>query len=448
MNMNNIIICLFSESFRTFLQVMDGVLMKRDGEIKKLVSREIDRTGGVFRLAPVWVGRPGIIVPGRRIKLKDIYINQNVVVNERWLASVTYSDNGVYNKVCPKDHGLSRMVIGEDRPLLKDALAVCGDMILGSGRQWDVLSKFFDNWHRIPNHLHPCADHVRKGLKGKPESYYFPQELNLNPNAFASTYLGVDPSFSDRQILNHLHQYFKGDNRLTDLSNIVNLVPGTGMFMPPCTLHAPGSLVTYELQAASDVTCIPESRVNDMPMPPDLLDRDFPVTVKKDGEEKVMEYILGMINCPNSGNRENFRKEYFRPPVEVLTTEEGRQSFVIYRTGRKSEKKNPDLYSAKRTVVYPGKTMRLSEGAAFGIIVLRGHGTFGVPGKHAFEIESPSMYETRTELGADELFVSAAAAKSIEVTCRSAEPLSFCQHFASGSNPESGRLSVPEFLTF
>ena len=59
-------------------------------------AEEIERTGGIFRLAPAWVGRPGIIQPGRRIRLYDDYLRQDVAVNERWLASVTYADNGVY----------------------------------------------------------------------------------------------------------------------------------------------------------------------------------------------------------------------------------------------------------------------------------------------------------------------------------------------------------------
>lgn len=132
-------------------------------KIRELVEREHERTGGVFRLAPTWVGRPGIVIPGRRIKLRDDYLSQEVAVNERWLASTTYADNGVYNRVCPPDHGLSWLVIGDAKVQLKEALAACGELLLGSSRRWDVLPKFFDNWHRIPNHLHPCDEHCSPG---------------------------------------------------------------------------------------------------------------------------------------------------------------------------------------------------------------------------------------------------------------------------------------------
>ncbi len=416
-------------------------------EIRRLVEQEIARTGGIFRLAPTWVGRPGIIQPGRRIKLYDDYLSQDVAVNERWFASVTYADNGVYNRICPEDHGLSYLIIGNQKVQLRDAIACAGDLLL-DGREWDVLPKFFDNWHRIPHHMHPCQEHVRPGLTGKPESYYFPLELNMDKNASPATPMGVDAHYSDAQILNYFSHYFKGDNRLTDLANTINILPGTGWFMPPCTLHAPGSLVTYELQVASDVSCIPESRVNDMVMPPDLIDRDLPVTIARDGFEAVCEYMLSMIRCSNSGNSQNFRKEYFRPPVKVRNEEAGVQSYTIYRTGKGSEAHNADLYSAKKTQVNSECVFDLQEKAAYGGIVLAGHGKIWVEGKQPLKIEAVSLYPTRDDLGGDEFFVSAPAAGKVKVSCESMEQLTFHQHFASNSNPESTTLPVPEYLAF
>lgn len=416
--------------------------------VRELVEREHERTGGVFRLAPAWVGRPQIVVPGRRIRLGDEYLSQDVAVNERWLASVTYADNGAYNRICPTDHGLSYLVIGGSRVLLRDALAVCGDLLLGTGRTWDVLPKFFDNWHRIPHHLHPCQEHCAPGLVGKPESYYFPEELNVDRNAFPATPMGVDPAYTDRQVLSHLRQYFKGDNRLTDLANTINLAPGTGWYMPPCTLHAPGSLVTYELQAASDVSCIPESRVNDAVMQPDLLDRDLPVKVATDGFEKVCEYLLSMIRCRNAGNGLNFRREFFRPPVVVRRDADASQSFVVYRTGPASEPTNPDRYSAKKTVVNGGREARFAERAAFGLIVLAGHGEVRVAGREGVPAASASLYPDRDTVYEDELFVAASAAASFAIAAAGEEPLRLYQHFASGSNPEAGSLAVPEWIPF
>jgi hypothetical protein len=426
-----------------------GLKVVRDAKmIRDLVEEELEATGGVFRLAPTWVGRPQIVVPGRRLKLRDDYMSQDVVVNERWLASATFADNGLANTFCPEDHGYSYMVIGGSMVMLKEALDVCGALLLGKGRKWDVLPKFFDNWHRIPFHMHPCDEHCAPGLVGKPESYYFPEELNLDRNAFPHTPIGVDPFYTDKQVLGYLMHYFKGDNRLTDLANTVNIVPGTGWYMPPCTLHAPGSLVTYELQAASDVSCIAESRVNDMVMPPDMLDRDLPVKVARDGMEAVCRYMLAMIRCRHSGNGDSFRAEYFRPPVTVLRTEEAAQSFVIYRTGRASEAKNPDLYSAKKTVVAAGREAHLTEPAAFGGIVLAGHGTIGVPGKRQLPVGAAGIFPDRDAIAGDELFVAAPAAGSVVIACQGEEDLRVYQHFASGSNPRACSLERPEHMPF
>jgi len=424
----------------------DYTLVTDPAKIIELVNKEFERTGGIFRLAPAWVGRPGIIKPGRRLKLLNDYLRNDIAVNERWFSSVTYSDNGVYNPICPPDHGLSYMLIDNYRILFRDAIELCGDLILGEGRKWDILPKFFDNWERIPNHIHPCDNHIEEGKVGKPESYHFPVELNMDRNAQAYTAVGVDPSLSDAQVKNYLMQYFKGDNRLTDISNIVNLIPGTGYYMPPCTLHAPGSLLTYELQCASDVSCIPESRVNDMPMPSDMIDRDLPVKIETDGFEAVCDYILSMLRCPDSGNGAAFRSEYFRPPVKIRCEEGGTQEYVIYRTGRASEEKNPDLYSAKKTVV--SSELTLNENGAFGTIVLGGYGSFTVPGKESVIVENVALYENIDQIGMDEVFVSASAAKNLKVTCISDSQLRFYQHFASDTNPESQSLDVPEFITF
>lgn len=414
--------------------------LTKEKEIREAIQAEHDRTGGIFCLKPCWVGRPQIIVPGRRIKLLDDYMSQDVVVNERWLSSVTYADNGVYNKVCPEDHGLSYIVIGDSLIMLKNAVEVCKDLLLGPNHKWDILPKFFDNWGRIPNHIHPCDHHVAPGLLGKPESYFFPVELNISRNSFPCTYFGVDPAYTGKDILKYLKGYFKGNNDISHLSNGINLTPGTGWYLPPCTLHAPGSLVTYEVQTASDVSCIPESRVNDTVMPPDLLDRDLPVKVATDGEDKVFEYILDMIKCPGSGNFHNFRKEYYRIPVTIANENGNRQDFVMYGCGKTSDKIKPDLYSAKNTVIAGRQSWRINEQAPFGFILLSGYGKISVPGKKPVEIAATSVYHTRDEMGADELFISQPAAEKLELTCSSMERMSFYQHFPSNSNPEAAKM--------
>ena len=414
--------------------------------VRELVEMEMDRTGGIFRLSPAWVARP-MMLPGRRMKLADEYISQALSVTERWFASITCADNGAYNSLCPEDHGLSYIVAGDRRVSLRDAVQHAGDLLLG-GRTWDVLPKFFDNRNRIGHHVHPCQEHLRQGLLSKPESYYFPPELNMNRCEFPATAMGIDSTYTDEQIRRYLNRYSKGDNRLTDLGNLINLIPGTGWFMPPCTFHAPGSLVTYEVQAASDVCCVPESRVNDSVMDRGLLDKDLPVTVAKEGEDAVFEHILSIARCRNSGNGENFRQQYFRPPVCIFEEEAGRQSFIVYRCGKASDGHNPDLFSAKKTGVVSGCSLDLRENAAFGAVILAGHGRMWVEGKEPVPIETASMFPTRDHIGGDEVFIAAGAAGRVKVECKSLEDLSIYQHFASSSNPEAGRIAIPDYEPF
>ncbi|MDR3710413.1 MAG: hypothetical protein P4L33_19110 [Capsulimonadaceae bacterium] len=406
--------------------------------VRDAIELEMQATGGIFRLAPAWVARP-MMRPGHRMKLADEYLTKDLAVNERWLASATYADNGDYNAACADDHGLSYIVLSGCKVLLKDAMLYAADMLLG-GKTWDVLPKFFDNWHRIPHHVHPCVDHLKPGLAPKPEAYHFPVELNINRNAFPYTCIGVDEGYSDEQVRAYFRRYQSEDNHLTEIGHTINLIPGTGWYMPPCTLHAPGSLVTYELQASSDVCCIPESRVEDVAMASGMFDRDLPVTVERDGIESVAEFYLSIARCRNSGNRDNFRKEYFRPPVVVRDEDAGSQSYIVYRCGRSSEPSNPDLFSAKRTVVSSGHKLDLAEREAFGAVLLAGHGRVWVDGFAPVAVETASYFPSRDFVGRDEIFVAASAAGKLRLECASAEDLALYQHFASGANPEASSL--------
>ena len=85
---------------------------------------------------------------------------------------------------------------------------------------------------------------------------------------------------------------------------------------------------------------------------------------------------------------------------------------------------------AKRLTVYPKQKVTIKDGAAYGMIMLQGHGTFGV-----HKIETPTLIRYG-ELTNDEYFVSAKAAKEgvvIENTSES-EPIVMLKHFAE--NPD------------
>ena len=57
-----------------------------------------------------------------------------------------------------------------------------------------MYSKFFDNMGPIPHHMHQGFEDAKLvGQEGKPESYYFPPQLNNVDNNFAYTFMGLEP---------------------------------------------------------------------------------------------------------------------------------------------------------------------------------------------------------------------------------------------------------------
>src|SRR6185503_15229509 len=113
---------------------------------------------GILRLEPNWVPR-SFMVPGRRLKLHpdDLYAygGHRGGINERWFVSTTKAANG-------------------SRSLLKEAIEVAGDDLLGSAMAreggWNLLCKFFDNMGPIPHHMHQSDEFAKLvGQRGKPE---------------------------------------------------------------------------------------------------------------------------------------------------------------------------------------------------------------------------------------------------------------------------------------
>jgi hypothetical protein len=103
-----------------------------------------------------------------------------------------------------------------------------------------------------------------------------------------------------------------------------------------------------------------------------------------------------------------------------------REVWVSYGTG---------WYSAKELTVLPKRTVTVTDGAAYGIILTQGYGTFG-----GLAVSTPSMirFGQSTE---DELFVSAAAAQAgVRIENRSeTDPLVILKHFGPG-NPDAEPL--------
>src|SRR5262247_3621019 len=252
---------------------------------------------GILRLAPTWVPR-SFLMPGRRIKLhpNDIYAYgaNRGGIDERWFASTTPAANE--GRV--EDEGLSWIVHGGKKVItLADAVGQEGPRLIGRGLwetygRWPVYSKFFDNLGPIPHHMHQSnAQAALVGQQGKPESYYFPPQLNPTGNNFPYTFFGLEPGTTKADIRRCLERWNEGDNGILNHSKAYRLQPGTGWLVPPCVLHAPGSLVTYEPQWGSDVFAMYQSMVEGRPVPWTLLTKDMPRERHKD-----LDFIIAQLD--------------------------------------------------------------------------------------------------------------------------------------------------------
>jgi hypothetical protein len=288
---------------------------------------------------------------------------------------------------------------------------------------WTIYSKFFDNSCPIPLHLHLLDEHAQKVNRvSKPESYYFPPQLNFTEAEFPYTFFGLEPGTSKEDIKGCLEIWDKGDNRILDYSKAYRLKPGTSWLVPAGILHAPGSLVTYEVQKASDVFSMLQSMLGDRPVPWDLVIKDVP-----DDLQSNFDYIVSMIDWEVNVDPE-FKTHHYLNHVPAKNpadmSEEGyEEKWIVYGI---------EDFSAKELTVFPEKSVTIYDSGAYGLIAVQGYGTIG---KH--DIESPTMIRYG-EITSDEFFVTYDAAKEgIKIQNRSAnENLVMLKHFGPG-NPDA-----------
>jgi len=398
---------------------------------KNLAEKAMEQGRGILRLAPTWVPR-SFCVPGRRIKLHpdDYYVlgGERGGIDERWLSSTTPAKNG---PLTGENEGLSSVVFTdgnkEQQFLLKDAIDVLKDAVIGK-RLWDqygswpMYSKFFDNMGPLPHHIHHNDEKAALiGQLGKPEAYYFPPQLNNHGGDYPYTFMGISPGTTREQIGECLRNFTKGDNKITSYSQAFKLEPGTGWDVPPGVLHAPGSMCTYEPQKASDVFAMYQSLVNEAIIPEVLLWNGTPKESIGD-YEALLDVIDWDLNLdPNI--REN---RYMEPRPVSDINEMNKKGYVENWICYKS-----DAFSAKELTVHPGATVIIKDSAAYGIIVMQGHGKMGV-----WDIETPALIRYG-QLTNDEFFISEKAAQEgVQITNHSKnDPIVILKHFGPG-NPD------------
>ena len=396
-----------------------------------LAEKALEQGKGILRLAPTWVPR-SFCVPGRRIKLHpdDYYVlgGQRGGIDERWLSSTTPAKNG---PLTGENEGLSPVVFNDgskqEQILLKDAIdhlkgELIGERLWKKYGSWPMYSKFFDNMGPLPHHTHHNDKYAKMvGQLGKPEAYYFPPQLNNHGGDFPYTFFGISPGTTKAQIRECLVNFTKGDNKITNYSSAYVLEPGTGWDVPPGLLHAPGSMCTYEPQKASDVFAMYQSLVNEAIVPEELLWNGTP-------KDRIGDFdlLIEVLDWELNVDPNMMTNRFMQPkPVRTATDMKAEgyiENWVCYKSHD---------FSAKELTVAPGATVIIKDSAAYGIIVMQGHGKMG-----SWNIETPSLIRYG-QLTNDEFFISEkAAVEGVKIVNASdADPIVILKHFGP-DNPD------------
>ncbi len=391
------------------------------------VARAIEAGEGILRLAPCWVPR-SFLMPGRRLKLHpDDYYALGAGrggIDERWFASTSEAANE--NR--EPDEGLSYVVHDGTRFTLREAVARDGPRLIGKSMweaygRWPVYSKFFDNLGPIPHHMHQDDEQAAStGQEGKPEAYYFPAQLNNTTNAFPHTYFGLEPGTRKDDVRRCLENWHVGDNGILDHSRAYRLKPGTGWLVPARLLHAPGSLLTYEVQWGSDVFAMYQSMVEGRSVPWDLLVKDVPEDKHQD-----LDYLVELLDW--DGNTDtHFKDNHYIEPIPVVdsSSEGWLDRWIVYGTVNGKQ-----LFSARELTLEPGAKCTIRDGAACGLLAVQGRGRIG-----EMALETPVMIRFG-ELTEDEVFVShEAAVRGVTFENTGSEPLVTLRYFGPDAWPE------------
>ena len=394
-----------------------------------LVRQVLTASNGILRLAPTWVPR-SFLMPGKRLKLahQDLYAlgAHRGGIDERWFGSTTHAAN----EGAPWDEGLSYVVSQGKRTFtLREAINHYGEQIIGPSiyeryNRWPVYSKFFDNMGPIPHHMHQSnAQAALVGQQGKPESYYFPPQLNATGNNFPYTFFGLEPGTTKQDIRRCLERWNEGDNGILDFSKAYRLKPGTGWLVPPCILHAPGSLVTYEPHWGSDVFGMYQSMVEGRAVPWDLLVKDVPKERHHD-----LDYLIEQLDWEGNVDTHFKDNHYLEPILASGGPDQGYvDRWVVYgKVG------GQELFTAKELTVQPGVKITIRDNGAYGLIAVQGSGWIAKQRLH-----TPAMirYGDLTE---DEYFVTYDTARNgVIFDNTGTEPLVTLRYFGPDTNPHA-----------
>jgi hypothetical protein len=381
------------------------------------IIEQYERGAGVLRLLPAFVAMRFNQAGGRLHLHPDDWFprgTQAGSVKERWLSSILQPRGD-------STEGLSFVLLDDapdQRAPLPEVIDALGATLLGDHYQqtygtFPVHAKFFDYNQPLFLHLHlGQASASRIGVNPKPEAYFFPIQLNNHPGALPVTFFGFSPEVTRAEVLDRLSAWEKSDFQITELSRAYRLQPGTGWYTPPGVLHAPGSLLTYEVQWNSTSGAVYQNVLNTSGELYDLgsLTGSCPPDRKQD-----WDYILDLIDWPINLDP-YYRQHYFRPGLPIPDEPPAAQRWIIYG--------NP-YFSAIELTLPPGASATIRDPLPYGCVVVQGHGQIG-----PHPAEAPTLLRYN-QPSADEFFVGQSAAQAgVRIENHSpVEPLVILKHF-------------------
>jgi hypothetical protein len=161
-----------------------------------------------------------------------------------------------------------------------------------------------------------------------------------------------------------------------------------------------------------------QSLVNEAVIPEELLWNGTP-------PDRIGDYdlLMDVLDWELNTNP-NMLETRFMAPIPIGEEESGShiEKWICYRS---------DAFSAKELTVFPGETVTIKDNAAYGLIMMQGHGKMG-----QFEIETPTMIRYG-QLTNDEFFVTEDTAKEgVQITNYSQhDPIVMLKHFGP-ENPD------------
>ena len=232
-------------------------------------------------------------------------------------------------------------------------------------------------------------------IRDRPESYYFPPQHNNVGNNFPYTFMGFEPGTTRAQVRRCIEDWNKGDNKICNLSRAYKLQLGTGWLIPPCVLHAPGSLCTYEPQWGSDVFGMYQNLVEGREVPWSLLVKDMPADKHQD-----IDFIIDQLDWERNLDP-NFKDNHYLEPIVDTQDDAHADRWIVY--GRIDEKQ---FFSAKELTVRPGGSVTIKDNGASSITVVQGCGKI-----NEMVLDCPKLIRFH-DLTQDEVFVSESTATS------------------------------------